>query len=84
MDNKNAIFVRISSPDKLIWEGDALSLSSVNSQGPFDILPYHANFISIIENQPLKIRTPVKTEEFVFPNCIIYAHENKVIVFTNL
>ena len=76
------LFVEIASPEKQIWEGNALSVSSVNSAGPFDILPMHANFITIVENQSININTGAKTEKFLFPNAIIYASRNKVIIYT--
>ena len=78
----NLITVEINSPEKLIWEGTAVSLSSSNSSGPFDILSMHANFITIIENQTIKVNTGSKIEEFKFPNAIIYATKNKVIIYT--
>lgn len=36
------------SRDKIIFEGQVLSLTSLDSKGIFDILPKHSNFISII------------------------------------
>ena len=74
--------VEINSPEKLIWEGQAKSVSSENSSGPFDILPYHANFITIIEDHPVKINTGLKIEEFHYTNAIIYASKNKVLIYT--
>jgi F0F1-type ATP synthase epsilon subunit len=47
--------VRILSPLKTIFEGKAQVVSSQNSDGPFDILPEHANFMTLIENQPIKL-----------------------------
>lgn len=76
------ITVEINSPEKFIWEGKAVSISSVNSSGPFDILPMHANFITILENQPIKINTGNKIEEFTFTNAILYASKNKVLIYT--
>ena len=74
--------VAISSPDKQIWQGQAKTVSSVNSAGPFDILPMHANFISIIENQRIKINTGDKIQEYTFTNAIIYATKNRVLIYT--
>jgi len=56
--------VVVNSPDKLIWEGKAYSISSENSAGVFDILPEHANFVTMIENKPITIRTGLKEEVF--------------------
>ncbi|OGG12286.1 hypothetical protein A3J20_02600 [Candidatus Gottesmanbacteria bacterium RIFCSPLOWO2_02_FULL_42_29] len=74
--------VEISSPDKQIWHGTAESVSSENSAGVFDILPFHANFITIIEDKPIKIKTLDKTEEFKFANSILYVSLNKVLIYT--
>lgn len=78
------LHVRISSPDKMIWEGEAKSVSSVNSDGPFDILPLHTNFITIIDNTPIRVNTGDDIQDYTFPHSVIYAHENTVLVFTNL
>jgi len=76
--------VRINSPDKLIWEGEAFWVSSVNSQGPFDILPFHANFVSILENQKIRINTTTGVVEYSFPHSVIYVHSNTVFIYTNI
>jgi F0F1-type ATP synthase epsilon subunit len=76
--------VRILSPEKLVWEGKAHALSSINSQGPFDILPHHANFISLVENQTIKIHTPDGKQEFKFEHAVIYTHNNNVQIYTNM
>ncbi|OGG19336.1 hypothetical protein A3D78_06215 [Candidatus Gottesmanbacteria bacterium RIFCSPHIGHO2_02_FULL_39_14] len=79
---ESLLTVEISSPEKQIWKGEAKSVSSKNIAGPFDILPLHANFITIIENQPIKIATVDKIEEFKFTNAIIYASKNRVLIYT--
>lgn len=80
----DTVSVRILGPEKVVWEGEAASVSSVNSQGPFDILPYHANFITVIENQPIIVRTSDNEESFRFDHAIIYVHSNYVRVYTNI
>lgn len=79
---KDLLEVEIGSPDKQIWQGQAQSVSSINSMGPFDILPMHANFITIIENKTIKVKSMEKLEEFLFPNAIIYSSKNKVYIYT--
>ena len=83
MDVKT-LSVRISSPDQVIWEGQANSVSSANLDGPFDIMPQHANFITIVENRPILIRTQKRVVEYTFPNALIYTRNNAVLVFTNI
>lgn len=52
--------VKIFSPTQTIFEGEAVSISSVNSVGKFDILPFHANFITLVQKNPIIIRTKKK------------------------
>jgi F0F1-type ATP synthase epsilon subunit len=76
--------VRINSPDKLLWEGKAVSVSSKNTQGPFDILPFHTNFVSILENEKIRINTGKEVVEYTFPRSVIYVHANAVYIYTNI
>ena len=41
--------VVIRDRNNLLFQGHADSVSSFNAKGPFDVLPQHANFISIIQ-----------------------------------
>ena len=77
--------VRINSPEKVVWEGEALWVSSVNTKGPFDILPLHANFITIIQKQTIRIKLASgEVQEYAFPNGVIYTHSNRVFIYTGL
>ena len=78
------LIVSVKATDKVLWEGEADSVSSTNSQGPFDVLPLHSNFISVIENKPIIVRIGKEKKEYTFPFSVMYAHSNKVQVFTNL
>ena len=80
----NLLKVRLSSPEKVIWEGQAKSVSSVNSEGPFDILPLHANFITIVDNKPIQIQTVDKLLEYSFSHSLIYAKNNSVLIYSNI
>ena len=81
--NKQTLHVRIISPQKLFLDTDASSVSSKNQQGNFDILPQHANFITMIENTPIVIRIEgQKPLIFNFPMAILVTHENKVDIYT--
>jgi F0F1-type ATP synthase epsilon subunit len=76
--------VSVKATDKVLWEGEADSVSSTNSQGPFDILPFHSNFISVIENKPIIVKVGKEKKEYNFSFSVIYAHTNRVQIFTNL
>jgi F0F1-type ATP synthase epsilon subunit len=74
--------ITINSPSDVIWQGKALAISSKNHKGTFDILPQHANFITIIKNHPITIHLGAGTKEFTFPQCVLYNHDNYVSIFT--
>lgn len=77
--------VRIIAPKEELFSGEALSISSTNSSGKFDILPLHANFVTLVENIPIIVRKADKTEEkFEFPMAIIYASRNQVKIYTDV
>lgn len=76
--------VKVESPERLIWEGKAASVSSINTAGPFDILPDHANMITLIENTPISIHTDAGDKEFTFPRAVISVHDDLVSIFTGI
>lgn len=60
---QNFLNVKIMSPTQTIFDGEVLSVSSVNSTGKFDILPYHANFITLVKKNPVILRIRKKGQE---------------------
>lgn len=76
--------VRINSPERLLWEGMAVWVSSKNSQGPFDILPFHTNFVTILEDQVIRVNTGTEIKEFTYSKSVMYVHSNKVYIYTNI
>src|SRR5438309_10089956 len=54
---KLSIKVRVYSPFHDYYDGLAYSLSAENQTGPFDILPKHHNFISLLTPCELVVRT---------------------------
>ncbi len=79
------LHVTILSPTQTIFEGQALAISSKNSAGKFDILPQHANFITLIENQPIVLLLPGKKSlNFNFPKAIIYTTQNLIKIYTDI
>lgn len=78
--------VKVISPQDVLYDGQALSISSKNVAGSFDVLPKHSDFITIVENQPIVVKTfnpPAGGDKltFQFPLSVIYVHENKVTIY---
>lgn len=77
------LHVRIISPQQLLLDTEAESVSSKNLAGAFDILPQHANFITMLENAPITIRVKgQKSAVFKFHLSIMFVTDNKVNIYT--
>jgi len=82
---KQQLHVRVSRATEVLWEGDAQSVSSENSEGPFDILPMHANFITIVEKKPIVLdKNTVSEQSFKFDKAVLFVRNNTVRVFADL
>lgn len=82
---EETIEVTVINPDERVWEGRAFSVSSTNSAGAFDILPEHANFVTMIRNQPVIVRTVDGQEmTFTYKNAVITVNDNKVSIYTEI
>jgi len=62
--NVKTIKVTILNREQVVYQGEVLSVTSVNDKGPFDILPHHQNFISLIREK-IVIR-PVEGKPFQY------------------
>lgn len=76
--------VVINSPEKLVWEGRANSVSSKNSTGQFDVLPGHANFVTMIENEPILIRVGEKEERFQYENAVLSVQGGNITIYAEI
>ena len=76
--------VKVRSPFTIYYEGPALSVSAQNPVGPFDILPGHANFFSILSPCEIKVDSGTEPKSFVIANGIITAQDNEVLLFVNV
>lgn len=81
----NYLDVRLISPKQVIFEGQAVSVSSTNPIGNFDILYEHANFLTLVENSPIIIRkADGKNIQYTFPLAIIYTENSHVNIYTDI
>ncbi len=56
-DTTKTIHVKVASPFQVYFDESAYSVSAVNGTGPFDVLPGHHNFITLLIPCEIKIRT---------------------------
>ena len=48
---KETLKVTVRDRRKIMFDGSVQSMSSINSVGEFDVLPEHANFVSLIKDK---------------------------------
>ncbi|MCX7996701.1 MAG: hypothetical protein N2691_02990 [Patescibacteria group bacterium] len=82
--NPELLLVRIMSAEQSLYDSEAKAVSSVNETGKFDVLPFHANFISIvIQNVAVHDRDGSK-KEFPIEIAVMKVLDNEVVVFLGI
>ncbi len=78
------LFISVRSREEIYFEGEAYSLTSYNDKGVFDILPQHANFISLIDKY-IKIIKPDGSElKLDIVSSVLHVIMNRVTVYFNI
>jgi F0F1-type ATP synthase epsilon subunit len=80
----NQLSVTVRSREKIVYDGPALAVSSVNDKGPFDILAQHANFISIMKQYLRIYKLDGTVQEFPIKEAILQVVENHINIFVGL
>ena len=76
-----SILVSVFTRQKALFQGEAYGLTSRNEKGVFDILPRHANFITLIK-QFLTIYTKEEgKKEYPLDNGVLEVDRNRVWVY---
>lgn len=76
--------VYIRSRVKRYFKGTASSVSSVNETGEFDILPYHANFITLVSKYILIDKDLPSEKKYEINTAVLSVLENKVDVYVDI
>ena len=84
-DAQPVMTVKVYAPFKVYFEGRAASVSAASATGPFDILPRHHNFLTLLIPGEVIVR-PEKGEEqkIRISGGIMHVKEDQVIVFLDV
>lgn len=85
-DGKPVMAIKIYSPFKIYFDESGYSISAENKTGPFDILPRHHNFITLLNACEVMIR-PLegkKEERFRISGGLMHVKADKVTVFLDI
>lgn len=75
------IDVVVRSRKGLVWEGKAKTVTGWNKKGPFDILPYHANFVCTLSKKLTIQKTDGSNEEINIETGMMQVYRDRVVVF---
>lgn len=79
--SRDILSVEVRNPDTVLFSGSAVSVSSKNSVGPFDVLPQHENFISLLSDKIVIFKDKHQKQEIPNSSAIIKAKQNRVTIF---
>ncbi len=84
-NGQHSMRVKVYSPFNDYFEGQAFSISAENATGPFDILPTHHSFISLLNACEMVVRTVEKGEQRIkISGGIMHVKADQVIVFLDV
>ena len=72
------------APFHVYYEGEAYSMSAKNRVGPFDILPGHADFFSMLTPCTVVIDTDEEPISFEAHNGMLTVRDDHVMLFVNM
>ncbi|GAC1391582.1 MAG: hypothetical protein NVSMB46_04660 [Candidatus Saccharimonadales bacterium] len=82
--NADVMHVKIYAPFKVYFDDNAHSISAVNDTGPFDILPKHHNFMTLLNPGEITARSDRGEEKIKINRGIMHVKANEVIVFLDV
>jgi F0F1-type ATP synthase epsilon subunit len=77
--------VKVYSPFHVYFDDKATSISGLNDTGPFDILPGHRNFMTLVSACELVIRTASGGEQKIkIARAVMHVKADEVRVFLDV
>lgn len=76
--------VKVYAPFKTYFDSEAISISAENDTGPFDILPKHHNFMTLLSACDVVVRTDNKQETIPIQRGMMHVKADKVVVFLDI
>lgn len=80
MNLPNSLFVIIRSREKTFFNDKVQAISSFNEKGPFDVLPEHAHFISLVKDKII-LHKQDGIEEIKIDGGVMRVYDDNVNVF---
>lgn len=82
--DKPIMHVKVYSPFQIYFDEPAYSISGENTTGPFDILPQHHNFITLLNACELVVRIPAGERKIRISGGVMHVKSDNVAVFLDV
>jgi len=82
--NHSSMMIKVYSPFRIYFDGPGFSISAENRVGPFDILPGHHNFITLLNPCMLLIRYDKGDQKILISGGLMHVKADRVIVFLDV
>jgi F0F1-type ATP synthase epsilon subunit len=76
--------IKVYAPFKTYFDGMAKSISAINDTGPFDILPRHHNFMTLLNAGDIIVRSEQGEEKVTISRGIMHVKADRVVVFLDV
>lgn len=81
----DSIHVKLFSPFQVYYNAEAKSISAENDTGPFDVLPKHHSFITLLNPCEIDITAPDNSVKRIrISQGVMHVRDNKVTVFLDV
>lgn len=84
MIENHILNIIIRKRDEIVFQGLVKSISSINDKGNFDILPMHANFVSVIRDRINVVEENGESINISIIRGIIKVMENQVEIYLGI
>jgi F0F1-type ATP synthase epsilon subunit len=83
--DESSVNVKIYSPFRVYFNGPARSVSAENDTGPFDVLPKHHNFMTLLNaGEVTVIKGNGGEQKYRIARGIMHVKKNQVVVFLDV
>lgn len=76
--------LKVQAPFKTYYDDNVYSVSAVNATGPFDVLPGHHNFISILQPSQLNIDGTSGHQKIIIDGGVIHVKADRATIFLDV
>ena len=77
--------VKVYAPFRVYFDGPAESVSAINKTGPFDILPKHKNFMTLLSPGTIVVRSAEQPDfKLKIDRGVMHVKADKTTVFLDV